>query len=115
LRDSLVKIVASLKPMVPAVIALGAAFAEMVAQVAELATGLLDAFGPALVAVFGGLAETFKVLAGAAAMLKPVLLIVGLLLGEDSFIVGAIARQCERLMKMTVGIKAATSAFSLMR
>jgi hypothetical protein len=113
LRDSLVKIVASLKPLVPAVIAMGAAFAEMIGQVAELATGLLDAFGPALVAVFGGLAETFKVLAGAAAMLKPVLLIVGLLLAKH-FIVGALLAN-QRLMKMTVGVKQATVAFSLMR
>jgi hypothetical protein len=111
LRDSLVKIVASLKPMVPAVIALGAAFAEMVAQVAELATGLLDAFGPALVAVFGGLAETFKVLAGAAAMLKPVLLMVGLLLVKK-FVVGAILAN-QRLMNLIASMKAMRVAFKL--
>ncbi len=111
LRDSLVKIVASLKPMVPAVIAMGAAFAEMIGQVAELATGLLDAFGPALVAVFGTLAETFKVLAGAAAMLKPVLMIVGLLLVKK-FVVGAVLANV-RVVNLIASMKAMGVAFKL--
>lgn len=111
LRESLVKVGASLKPLIPAVLALGASFAEMIALLADFATGLLDAFGPVLSTVLGGLAEGFKMVAGAVAMLKPVLMIVGLLLVKN-FVVGAIMAN-QRVMQLIAGMKQMGIAFKM--
>jgi hypothetical protein len=111
LRESLMKVGASLTPLVPAVLALGASFAEMIALLADFATGLLDAFGPVLSTVLGGLAEGFRAVAGAVAMLKPVLTIVGLLLVKK-FVVGAIMAN-QRVMQLIAGMKQMGIAFRM--
>ena len=111
LRESLTKVGASLTPLVPAVLALGASFAEMIALLADFATGLLDAFGPVLSTVLGGLAEGFKAVTGAVAMLKPVLTIVGLLLVKK-FVIGAIMAN-QRVVQLIAGMKQMGIAFRM--
>lgn len=104
LRDSLAKIAASLKPMIPAVIALSKAFADTLSTVIDLATGMLDAFGPVITSVLGGLANALKVVAGSLMYLKPVLLMVGLLLLKN-FVFGAVMAN-ERIKALIVSFKA---------
>ena len=108
LRDSMTDIAASLKPMIPAVIALSKAFADTLAQVVDLATGMLDAFGPVLTTTLGGVASALKMVAGSLLYLKPVLMMVGLLLLKN-FVVGAIMANT-RIKSLIVSFKAMSVA-----
>jgi len=111
LREALTNIVASLKPMIPAVILFAKALADTIAQLTDLGTGLLDAFGPVITTVLGGLASALQVIAASLTYLKPLLMVVGLLLIKN-FVMGALLGS-QRVMALVASFKAMSVAVKM--
>jgi hypothetical protein len=109
LRDALMRIGESLKPMIPAVLALAAAFADFLARIAETTAEFLTAFGPAITTVLGGLGDTLKVVAGAFAALKPLVTIIGLVLLKGMIV--NLITSTKAWGHLTKGLAAARLAF----